>query len=198
LIGIIHKVLHDLLIEIGGQELVNRINRRGKIDLGSFRIVDSQKDHEFALLVPIVIEETGLKRSEVMDAFSVAFINYAESLFPEFFRMSSDARDFLIRQPKIHASLAAGLDSDHERASVRQKFQVTGLDDGALDITYESESRLCDLYQSLAHQLAERYGDRLDISVMRCGHGSNCSLRLFFNAPEKAAQCVPCEWACKE
>ncbi|MEE4277117.1 MAG: heme NO-binding domain-containing protein [Halieaceae bacterium] len=191
----IHKVLHDLLLELGGDDLVRRISRRAGVELADIRIVDYQSDEEFRALLAIVLEESGLDRSAMMQSYADHFLAYAEGLFPQFFAMSENTRAFLIRQPRIHSTLGAGLRSDRDRLEVRNKFTVIECDDGTLEVEYRSVAALCDLYRTLARSLAARYEEQVFVSVMNCGAGSGCRLKLMFTPPEATVELVRCTWS---
>ena len=194
--GVIQKVLLSLLEERGGDELKSRVlTRAGLSEATRFRINTDYSDEDFHRLTEASVAETGLTRAELMEAYAEHFIRYAESLFPRFFEMSTNARDFLIRQPVIHASLAAGLRAPEARQAVVDKFCVTSIEDGSLRIEYRSPNRLCDLYQALAYALAKRYGETLAVEPLQCGgqlESDVCILRVYWpqeHAPGAAVAC---------
>ncbi len=100
MIGMIQKVLLSLVEEHGGSEL-----KAGT----SFRIHTDYPDEQVHALFEASQAEIGWTRAQLMEHYAVHFIQYAESVFPRFFKMSSGVQDFLVRQPVIHASFAAGL-----------------------------------------------------------------------------------------
>lgn len=194
MIGIIHKVLFDLLDQMGGDELSERVGAKAGIPPSSVRISDAYTDAGFSKLLVTALAETGMTRSDFVQAYADAFLAYAQGLFPAFFEMSGDARDFLLRQPKIHSSLGAGLVGEEDREKVRQKFQVADNEDGTLTVTYQSAVGLCDLYQALAGKIADHYGDRLQVGVVHCGKGAGCTMKLDFDPPPGKAFASACDW----
>ena len=192
MIGVIHKVLFDLLHQQGGPDLVARVAGSVDLDPETIRISESYPDEQFATLLQSAITETGLPRYVVIDAYADAFLAYARNLFPAFFSMSSNSFEFLKRQPKIHTSISASLLEESERDRVENKFSLIEEDDGSLSVSYRSRVGLCDLYHALAHKIAAHYGDSLVISAETCGSGRACALRLFFNQSPDAALLSKC------
>jgi hypothetical protein len=192
MIGIIHKVLFDVLKQAGGDDLVEQVTESVGINSDEVRISETYPDEEFAQLFASALQITQLPRAQVIDLYADAFLGYAQELFPAFFAMSDSAYDFLRRQPKIHTSLSASLACDEEREKVEQKFLLVEESDGSLNLSYFSKVGLCDLYHALAHKIAEHYGDEITISAETCGGGKQCSLRLYFNNPPANAMLSSC------
>lgn len=192
MIGIIQRVLLDLLHETGGNELVERTLVAAGLEPGHrFRMDRNYSDTEFQTLVGAAMETTGLDRATVMDLYARHFLVFARQLFPKFFEMSPDSRSLLLRQPAIHASLAAGLSERRDPAAVRDKFAIDENADGSLTVHYRSPNRLCDLYRRLAERLGEAYGETIRVETLRCGQSdAYCRLRLRWpqHAPEPAAE----------
>lgn len=192
MIGIIHKVLFDVLHQAGGDDLVQKVTEAVGINADEIRISETYPDEEFAQLFATALQITQLPRAQIVDLYADAFLGYANALFPAFFAMSDNAFEFLRRQPKIHTSLSASLISDEEREKVEQKFSLVEEDDGSLNLSYFSKVGLCDLYHALAYKIAEHYGDEITISAETCGGGKQCSLRLYFNGAPDSALLTPC------
>ena len=94
------------------------------------------------------------------------------------------AREFLERQPRIHASFSRSLtrqtDDAHPSAS---KFDVQAVE-GGLDVVYQSTNRMCSLYKSLARALMAHYGDRAgSIRESRCMHDGADSCHMHVRWP---------------
>lgn len=183
MIGIIHRVLFELLEREGGAELAQRVGTAAGLSPDAVRISDTYPDEQLKRLLEAALAHTGMSRQAMVDAYAQAFLDYALALFPAFFAMASDSRDFLRRQPKIHTTLGAGLAALEDRQNVHQKFQLEEADDGSLLVSYRSVTGLCDLYHALAHKVAAHYGDHLLIRAEHCGSGGGCTLRLIFNPP---------------
>lgn len=100
-------------------------------------------------------------------------------MFPRFFEMCADSREFLLRQPDIHGMLAAGLHDVAQRKAIADKFAVVERSDSAIEVTYRSANRLCALYRSLAHASARVYGETLSIETQHCAckdGGDHCKM----------------------
>ena len=170
--------------------LRDRVLRRAGLPIDTrFQISTEYSDDQFMALLRASQQETGLARSQLMELYAQHFLAYAEHLFPRFFSMSSGARDFLIRQPVIHASFAAGLRGVESRQAVVDKFILTSGEDGSLEVRYRSANRLCDLYQALARALGLRYSESVEVEVLQCANrcgSSDCSLRVFWPGHQHA------------
>ncbi len=146
-----------------------------------FALDQPYDDAELLPLVHASAKVLGRDLDALIDDFADLFIADAVRRWPVWFEMAPDARSFLERQPRIHASFARALDTAADRDAPKpQKFHITELDDG-LRVEYRSENRLCGLYKSLAAAVLRHYRDesgRIDERVcMHRGH-DHCEIRL--------------------
>ena len=90
MIGIIQKVLLDLLEETGGKPLLGAVLKRAEVPENvTFRIDQNYSDDEFHRLLQASSDETGLSEDELSALYAKAFLKRARDLFPRFFDMSS-------------------------------------------------------------------------------------------------------------
>jgi hypothetical protein len=196
MIGMIQKVLLSLLEQEGGIALKERVLARAGLPPDArFRINADYADEDVHALLVASQEEAGLSRAELMDRYATHFLDHAQSLFPRFFEMSDGVKDFLIRQPVIHASFAAGLRAAEARQAVVDKFSVQVQEDGALEVSYRSPNRLCDLYQALVRALARRYEEDVAVEVLQCARrceAEACVMRAYWPSRQRAIGGVAC------
>lgn len=168
MIGLIQKVLIDLVRDQGGDEAVQAICRRADVPPErEFRIDTDYDDAECLRLIEATGDHFGLDEQTVYRLYADRFIRESRALFPMFYQMSPSARDFLKRQPKVHATLASSLRSEESRDRVRDKFSIEEVGD-TLVVTYRSPNRLCGLYEALFERLLEEYGETGRFEVTSC------------------------------
>lgn len=98
MIGIIQKVLLDLLEETGGKPLLGAVLKRAEVPENvTFRIDQNYSDDEFHRLLQASSDETGLSEDELSALYAKAFLKRARDLFPRFFDMSSSSSSNLAR-----------------------------------------------------------------------------------------------------
>lgn len=170
MIGLVQKVLVDLVREAGGEPALQAMfDRAGVLRDWYFRIDTPYPDEEFLRLFEACGEVLELSRDELMEAYADAFSRDTLARFPAFFRMARDSREFLRRQPTIHNTFATGLVDPEERRRVRDKFSVEDRPDGSIVTTYRSKNGLHAFYVALARRVVEHYGDEASFDVTAAG-----------------------------
>ncbi|WP_148864545.1 heme NO-binding domain-containing protein [Marinobacter fonticola] len=168
MIGLIQKVLVDLIRRHGGDDAVQAICRRADVPPErAFRIDTDYADTECLRLIEATGEYFGLDEKALYRLYADQFIKETKALFPMFYQMSPSAREFLKRQPRVHDTLASSLRSAPGRDRVRDKFNVEEVGD-TLRVTYRSPNRLCGLYEALFERLLDEYGETGSIEVTSC------------------------------
>ena len=169
MIGIIQRVLLDLLEETGGEPLKFAVmDRAGVPHDRSFRIDQNYPDDECLRLIQAAVDETGLSEDEVNVLYAKAFLKQANTLFPQFFMMAKTSEQFLLRQASIHGVIASGLKKPEERQVVKDKFAARSIEPGFVEVTYRSPNKLCGLFRALAHEVAAMYGESLTVECADC------------------------------
>ena len=146
-----------------------------------FALDQPYDDAELLRLVHASAQVLGKDVNGLVEDFAQVFIDDAVQRWPVWFEMAPDARSFLERQPRIHASFSRALDTAASREAPKpQKFHIATLDDGLL-VEYRSDNRLCGLYKALAGAVLRHYRDeacRIEEPVcMHHGH-DHCEIRL--------------------
>ncbi len=169
MIGIIQRVLLNLLEETGGETLRFAVmDRAGVPHDRTFRIDQNYPDDECLRLIQGAVDETGLSEDEINALYAKAFLKEAHTLFPQFFLMAKTSEQFLLRQATIHGVIASGLKKSEERQMVKDKFSARSIEPGFVEVTYRSPNKLCGLFRALAHEVAAMYGEIVTVDCADC------------------------------
>lgn len=169
MIGIIQRILLDLLEDTGGETLRHAVMDRADVPRDrDYRIDQNYPDDECLRLIQGAVAETGLSEDVLNEKYAQAFLAEARNLFPEFFKMSSSSEEFLLRQATIHGVISSGLKKPEERQKVKDKFSARRIRPGFVEITYRSPNQLCGLFRALAHEVAGLYGETLTVECADC------------------------------
>jgi len=189
MIGIIQKILLELLEEAGGDTLKHAVLDRAGVDRNaSFRIDQSYSDAEFMRLLQASAEETGMNEEEISGLYARTFLTKAQELFPRFFQMATSSEDFLMRQATIHAVMASGLRASEDRKQVNDKFTAQRIEPGLVRVDYRSKNQLCALYRALAHEVAGLYDETVDITCEQCVKRGDECCSFLLNWPKPGSQ----------
>jgi hypothetical protein len=168
MVGLICKTLLDLVKASGGDDAVKEVRQMAEVP----------QDRDYKLNV--VYDDTEWRRLVGATCQVLAITpDQAEEAFADFFLMCKDSREFLLRQPAIHNSLAAGVTDESRRSAVADKFRIETTDDGIVT-HYRSENGHCGLYRALARRIIDHYGDEATIEEPRCARrgDSECEIHV--------------------
>jgi len=180
MLGIIQKVLCDLIEKEGGPTALHEVRQAAQIPPErAFRIHEPYSDEEFQRFVGQTLAHFGWPVDDFYARYADLFLVYTHAQFPTFFKLAKNSREFLQNQPTIHHSFAAGALSPAQRKEVVGKFHLDRTEDG-LVMHYSSPHRLCGLYKALALRTAKFYGDKMEISESACLHNgaSECEIHI--------------------
>jgi hypothetical protein len=168
MVGLIQKLLLDLVEEKAGAEAVSSVLRRAGVPPDRvFRIGEVYSDEEWQRLLRAACEVLRCTEAEAMDAYAEVFGRDALSRYPMWFEMSVNSREFLERQITIHNVFASGVRDPEARRAVVDKFRIDKREDEIVT-HYRSPNRLCSMYKSLARWMFRHYGDEAVIEEPRC------------------------------
>lgn len=173
MVGIIHRILFDLVDSMGGGPAVNAVRERAGISAEQeFQLNGRYSDEEWQRLVRVACEVLKLSPEQLEEALAGQFLRDALTRWPIWFEMSRNSREFLLRQPRIHISLAAGLADPGDRRAVADKFRVV-VDEDGITTHYRSPNGHCGLYRALAREIIRHYGDDATVAESSCvKHGA--------------------------
>lgn len=170
MVGLIQKILLDLVESAGGQEAVAEVKRRSGVPLDKeYNMNEVYDDGEWQRLLAATCDVLQLSREQAIEAYADAFHKDALKRWPAWFAMSSCAREFLQRQPKIHNGFASAVDDQSAGEAINDKFRLEMGEDEII-MHYRSPNRLCDLYKALANRIITHYGDEASIEETHCLH----------------------------
>lgn len=165
MIGIIPHVVDAYVLEKHGNRA--RAALRERVGLPASHVFRLNADYGDALcraIVAAAIDLDGGDAGRFLERFADFFLAWSLDEFSGFFEGVTSARQFLLRQPTIHNCLAAGL-LPAQRRAVGDKFVAEPTATGLM-MTYRSPNRLGALYAALVAKVAERYGERAELTVM--------------------------------
>lgn len=180
MVGMIHLIFFDLIDRCGGAAAVAAVRARAGLEPGQvYRLDAAYDDGEWQRLLEAGCATLGLEPAAAEDALAEHFLRDALVRWPMWFRMSGDSRSFLLRQPAIHNSLAAGLVAPADRRAVEDKFSAA-LSGEDLIVHYRSPNRHCGLYKALAIRIIAHYGDQATLSETQCQRAGAeaCTIRI--------------------
>jgi hypothetical protein len=169
MIGLIQQTLLQMADASGVPDARAEILRRAGLPADMhFRIDTDYDDAQAEALLAHACDVLQVTREQAFERFAGVFLAQTLQRFPAFYAMSRDSRAFLARQAAIHNVMASGLRNPGRRSQINDKFHISTLDNGDLSVTYDSPRRWCGLYLALAREVAQHYGDALDVEVAQC------------------------------
>lgn len=170
MIGLIPKILIDLVRETAGDDGVAQLQRLAR-DEGdaNFRLDTVYPAARVMQLLGATMKMLDLPRAEVIAIYARAFTRDVHARFPAWFEMAQNSREILELQPTIHNCFATGLRSKDERRAVSDKFRIERRGEDLVTF-YASPNQLCDLYLALSQEMALIYGDELVQTQTLCMH----------------------------
>lgn len=189
MIGLILSVWMMCVEDMSDADTVRAILREAQAPEDTRFAID--RPYDDAMLLRILhasVTVLGKTSEQLLEAFARRFIDDALQRWPVWFEMSPTARDFLERQPRIHARFSHSLGEDADDGAFdRNKFEVEAVEDG-LRVVYRSRNRMCELYKALARELMAHYRDTEGrITESQCMHDGADACRMHVHWPRPAA-----------
>lgn len=170
MIGWVPHVLTAFLDEVGGPQTCREILAEAGFDPDiRFRINADYADALCRRILDVACVRLGVTEEAAFELFAPFFLARSREMFPAFFVHRPDVRAFLLHQPEVHNTLAAGL-KEGERSQVASKFRVEPMPGGAR-VFYRSPNRLAGLYAAVARRLGEELGQATRVVFEAGGPG---------------------------
>ena len=178
MIGWVPHVLVAFLDEIGGLDARRAILAEAGFDPDTrFRIDTSYADAACRRILNVACARLEVTEDAAFTLFAPFFLAQSRAVFPGFFAHRPTVRAFLLHQPEVHNTLAAGL-AEGERQHVARKFRAEPTP-GGVRIFYRSPNRLAGLYAAVARRLGEEFGQPTTITFEAGGPGdAECIMRV--------------------
>ena len=168
MVGLIQKILLDLVEERAGLEAVQEVKRAAGVPPDRiFRIGEVYSDTEWQNLLSGACRVLGTNEDELMESYADVFGRDALVRFSKWFVMSANSREFLERQITIHNVFASGVVDPNSRKAVVDKFRIETFDDKIVT-HYRSPNKLCSMYKALARWMFNHYADDAVIEETKC------------------------------
>ena len=168
MVGLVHKLLFDLVESLVGAEAVSEVKRRAGVPADkTFRMDEAYDDEEWRRLLAAACDVLEVSQQQAEETYADFFLIDALQRWPMWFQMSRNSREFLERQPKIHNGFATGVHDVEAGRAINDKFRLE-TSDKELVMHYRSPNQLCGLYQALARWIINHYGDEATIEETRC------------------------------
>lgn len=168
MVGLIHKMLLDLVEAAAGADAVPEVKRKAGIDESKvFKLDEVYEDAEWQRLLAATCKTLNLSPEDAEAAFADHFFEDALGRWPMWFKMAKTGREFLERQPDIHNNFARSMELPEHRENIGAKFRVDK-EDHELVTHYRSPNQLCGLYTALARRILDHYGDEASIEETSC------------------------------
>jgi len=168
MVGLIHKLLFDLVETLASPGAVLEVRQRAGIPAEkTFLMNEVYDDEEWQRLFAAACDVLNVTPQQAEEAFADVFYKDALNRWPVWFQMSKNAREFLERQPRIHNGFATGVQNPDQSRAINDKFRLESAEN-ELVMHYRSPNRLCGLYQALARRIIDHYADLATVQEVCC------------------------------
>ncbi|HUP90785.1 MAG TPA: heme NO-binding domain-containing protein [Solimonas sp.] len=186
MVGLIQKLLIDLIDSVGGAEAVAEVRRRAQLpEDRRFRLDTVYPDDEWQRLLRATGEVLGKSQDELEIIYADYFGRDALRRWPVWFETSSSARQMLERQQTIHNTFATGVSDPAERRNISDKFRLEKLPH-ELVAHYRSPNQMCGLYRALAQWVLDHYQEQASIEETRCTKRGDAECEIHVRWPQGA------------
>ena len=183
MVGLIPKLLIDLIESQVGAEAVAEVKRRAELpEDREFRLGEVYDDDEWRRLFAATCQVLQMTPEQAEYAFADFFMSDGLRRWPTWFKMSNSAREFLERQPAIHNSFATGAQDPQVRKGITDKFRLEKREN-ELVTRYKSPNQLCGLYVAMAEWAINHYGDHATVRETQCSKRGDpeCEIHICWN-----------------
>lgn len=186
MVGLIQKLLFDLVEQVGGPGAVAEVRlRAGLPEDRRYRLDTVYPDDEWQRLLAAAGAVLGKSQDELERAYADFFGRDALRRWPVWFEMSANARQFLERQQTIHNTFATGVRDAGARSGIRDKFRLELLE-REIVAHYRSPNQLCGLYKALARWVLAHYREHATIEETMCTRHGDAECEIHIRWPEAA------------
>jgi hypothetical protein len=169
--GVIFTSFRDYVSSEHGEEAAEQVFA----DDPTYLLSEAYPDEHLTRLVEATSALTGADPSSIVHGFGVftAETTFAR-LYPAFFAVSGNARDFMLTvETRIHELVRATI-----RNAGPPQLDIAPFGDDGVTIEYSSPRRLCVLLRGLTEGTARHYGERSSIDETACMHRGDPACRF--------------------
>ena len=183
MLGLIPKILVDLVTSSYGEETALEIKRRAGCDSNvEFRINEVYDDAMWRELLIASTQVLNCSPEALEEAYAKFFLKDAQNRWPAWFKMSKTAREFLERHPAVHNNFADAVRDLRSRAQIKDKFRIEKFEDKIVT-HYSSPNRHCHLYICLAQEVLMLYGEQATIEELQCVKRGDSECEIWISWP---------------
>ena len=180
MVGLIQKLLFDMIESSAGPHAAREVRRRAEVPQDKeFHINEVYDDEEWQRIFAATCDVLNVTQEQAEETYADFFYKDGLTRWPIWFSMAKNAREFLLRQPKIHNGFATSQQDAALRAAIDDKFEVEECN-GEIVVHYKSPNQLCGLYMALARCIINHYGDNAVVDEARCtkNGASECEIHV--------------------
>lgn len=180
MVGLIQKILVDMIKDITNEETLNEIKKLANIPLDrEFQINVVYSDEEWQKLFKATLSVLKITDEQADEVYAKYFLKDSLERFPTWFQMSKNSYEFLLIQPTIHNCFATGVADQKHRDAINDKFKVEKFP-GKIITHYKSSNNHCGLYMKLAQEVINHYKDQAIIEEKKCmkSGGDECEIHV--------------------
>ena len=176
MLGIFHVTLTELLALHGGPGAVARLLEQAGLPAGTrFRIDTCYPDTDAERLLATAAQVLGLDAAALHRAYAAHAGAWALWVFPSFFELAPDSREFLRSQPRFAGLLDAGAQCagpDPLPTGAPGPIEIETPAPDALRIRWRASPGLLALYRELLRWVVRHYRDVADVRMQVNGSGT--------------------------
>lgn len=183
MVGLIQKMLFQLVQELAGEEGVLALKKEAQVPLDKEYLINNvYSDEEWQRLFGAYIKVCNLSLEKAEELYADHFIKDAFRRFPVWFNMCKNSYELLNIQPVIHNCFATSVADSASKKSIIDKFRVEQSPNHIIT-HYNSPNKLCRLYILLAHRVVKHYKDEAVIEERTCllRGDSECEIHVTWN-----------------
>lgn len=180
MVGLIQKILFNMILDIKGEETLREIKvMAGLSPELDYQINTVYSDKDWQRLLAATMKVLNLSPAEVDTLYAEYFGKDAIARFPAWFKMAKNSYEFILMQPIIHNCFATGVRDPKERSAIQDKFKIEKFPNKVIT-HYNSPNHLCGLYQSLAKWVINYYKDKATVEEKKCAlkGDSECEIHI--------------------
>lgn len=168
MIGLIQKILFNMIQDMKGEEGLEELKKRANVPLDkTFQINNIYSDEEWQRLFTTAQSILNLNQEEVEAHYANYFSKDVVQRFPTWFNISKNSYEFLSMQPTIHNCFATSTADAETRQAINEKFRLEQLPNHLIT-HYRSPNKLCGLYKALAQWVVAYYEDKASVEEKKC------------------------------
>lgn len=183
MVGLIQKMLFQLVREIAGEQAVLAIKKEANVPLDQeYQINNVYSDEEWQRIFAALLKVLNLTLAQAEELYADYFIKDAMRRFPVWFNMCNNSYELLSIQPVIHNCFATSVADKVSKKSIIDKFKIEQFPTHLIT-HYNSPNKHCRLYILLAQRVIAHYKDEAIIEEKSCllKGAAECEIHITWN-----------------